>query len=188
MTDRSTQEIRDAEEDARPVIVPVADAKGVTLFIGNLPGALSADLLHRHGITTTLNVALNIDPAPLTLADGIEVRRQKVGLIDGAGNSPAHLLSAVLAMAGSLDQASPGKENYPPHRRGNVLVHCRGGRSRSATVIAAYLHLSDRDRFPDFDAVIADIRKRRNLGPDQPNDAMLKLGRDAITLGTGLTL
>lgn len=176
------------EEDRLAVLLPVCDGlgpHGATLFIGNRVAAEDPDLLYRHGITATMNLAVNIELPSLTLPDGTAVRRTHIGLIDGPGNRPQHLLAAVLALHGILGQASPGKAHYPPHRRGNLLVHCRGGRSRSATAIALYLHLACPDRFTDFESAIGHVRRVRGLESDQPQPAMLGLARDVMEIARG---
>ncbi|MEH0069231.1 hypothetical protein V6L77_01085 [Pannonibacter sp. Pt2-lr] len=72
-----------------------------------------------------MNLAVNVEMAPLALSDGTTIRRTHIGLIDGPGNAPQHLLAGVMALHGMLTQDSPGKPHYPPHRPGHVLVHCR---------------------------------------------------------------
>lgn len=163
--------------------MPVIDEvkpNGATIFIGNRVAAEDPYLLLEHGITATMNLAVNIELMPLALSDGTVIRRTHIGLIDGPGNRPQHLLSAVLALHGILGQESPGKGHYPLHRRGNVLVHCRGGRSRSATVVALYLRMAHPDRFPSFEDAIDHVRNVRGLATDQPQSAMLELARDVI--------
>lgn len=180
------------EEDRLPVLCEVASGlgpHGASLFIGNKVAADDPALLLAEGVTSTMNLAVNVEMAPLALSDGTTIRRTHIGLIDGPGNAPQHLLAGVMALHGMLTQDSPGKPHYPPHRRGHVLVHCRGGRSRSATVIALYLHLAVPERFPDFDTAINHVRQVRGLGTNQPQPAMLALARDALTrLSTGLRI
>ncbi|MFW5641963.1 MAG: protein phosphatase [Pseudomonadota bacterium] len=160
------------------MLVAVAPA----LFLGNAAAAADASLLHTHGVTQTLNLAVNADTPPLRLADGTEVRRAKVGLIDGPGNTVSHLAAAVLAIDGMLAQAAPGKPSYPPHRPGALLVHCRGGRSRSVTALALQLHLTDPSRFATLEAALRHLRERRGLGSDQPHPAMVDLAYRALPL------
>lgn len=171
------------EEDRVPVLLPIfpdIKATGKTLFIGNAVAANDAQLLLRNGVTSTMNLAVNIELPPLALGDGTVVRRTHIGLIDGAGNAPQHVLGAVLVLQGILNQQSPGKAHYPPHRAGNVLVHCRGGRSRSASVIALYLHLDWPQRFPTFNDALSHVRSCRGLDETQPQAAMLDLCRQAL--------
>lgn len=150
------------------------------LFIGNRVAADDAPLLLRHDITSTMNLAVNIELAPLALGDGTVVRRTHIGLIDGPGNQPQHLLGAVLTLHGLLGQDSPGKKSYPPHRKGNVLVHCRGGRSRSAGMLALYLCLVFPDDFPTLDEALAHIRSVRGLSTAYPLPAMIELAEAVL--------
>lgn len=190
----------EAEEDRLPVLVPVpvpvpsqvpttpaADATAaggapVSLFLGNQVAAADGALLLSRGITSTLNLAVNVEMAPLVLADGTRVRRSQVGLIDGPGNTPAHLLGAALVVAGILAQASPGKPHYPPHRPGGLLVHCRGGRSRSVATLALHLVLAHPAAFASLDEALAHLRRLRGLPAHQPTEALCALARAAHAL------
>jgi rhodanese-related sulfurtransferase len=161
----------EAEEDRRAVLVPVSPG----LFLGNASAARDPDLLAREGITQCLNLAVNLDMAPVGLADGTAIRHAKIGLIDGAGNHPLHLVAAALTIGAMREQSAPGKPSYPDHRPGHLLVHCRGGRSRSVAALALNLAWSDPVRFESPDAALHDLRKRRGLPETQPNAAMCKL-------------
>ncbi|MCX5577788.1 dual specificity protein phosphatase family protein [Kaistia terrae] len=181
--------LTDEQEDELPVLLPIAALCGphrVKLFIGNRIAADNAALLRSQDITSTMNLAVNVEMAPLALGDGTFIRRTHIGLIDGPGNTANHLLAAVLALDGILGQASPGKAHYPPHRAGNVLVHCRGGRSRSASVIALYLHLAQPAQFPSLDAALDHIRAIRKLDADQPAASMIALARTALESAQGM--
>jgi hypothetical protein len=167
-----------ADEDREPVLIGVAER----LFLGNQTAAESAPLLGRHGITQTLNLAVNIDSTPLTLADGTVVRRAKVGLIDGPGNDPLHLVAAVLSVAGMLAQVAPGKPSYPDHRPGGLLVHCRGGRSRSIATLALFLAWRQPEAYADLAAALDRLSALRGLGPEQPHRAMRELAAAAWPL------
>lgn len=183
MNHNDNRPVTEEEEDRLPVLLPVLadiDGAGKTLFIGNAVAANDADLLLRNGITSTMNLAVNIEMPPLALGDGSVVRRTHIGLIDGPGNIAHHLLGAVLVLHGIVNQKSPGKAHYPPHRAGNVLVHCRGGRSRSAGTIALYLHLARSERFPAFEDALLHVRSCRGLDDTQPQPAMLDLCRQAL--------
>lgn len=170
------------EEDSFSLIVPVFEktgAQNATLYIGNQVTANDALLLQQANITSTMNVAVNVYLAPLQLADGTHIRRTQVGLIDGHGNSLTHLLAAVFALDGILNQESPGKAHYPAHKYGNVLVHCRGGRSRSLAVLAIYLFWRHRDQFPNLEKAISHIRDLRQIDDHYPLPGMVKLAEAA---------
>jgi hypothetical protein len=166
------------EDRDDPVLIGVEER----LFLGNHAAAESAALLGRHGITQSLNTAVNIDPGPLTLADGTVVRRAKVGLIDGPGNDPLHLVAAALSIAGMLAQVAPGKPTYPDHRPGGLLVHCRGGRSRSIATLALFLAWKRPEAYSDLPAALDRLSALRGLGPDQPHRAMRELAAAAWPL------
>lgn len=167
----SARKAEEAREDRRSVMIPL----GGGLFLGNAVAANDPLGLIDAGITQTLNLAVNLDVPPLTLADGTAVRRAKIGLIDGPGNDPWHLVAAVLAIAGMMAQAAPGKPSYPDHRPGGLLVHCRGGRSRSVAALALYLSWTEPTRFADPDAALAFLREGRGLTSAHPGAAMLSL-------------
>lgn len=175
--------LTEEQEDKLAVLLPVLEetgSHGIKLFIGNKIAAEDPILLHDNNITSTMNLAVNIEIAPLILSDGIHVRRTHIGLIDGLGNAPEHLLAAVFAIRGIVEQESPGKLHYPAHRRGNLLVHCRGGRSRSATALALYLQMHHSDRFDSFEAAVDYVRQVRGLDQTQPQSAMLELATAAL--------
>ncbi len=158
-------------EDSRPLLWAVEHHVGpydATVFLGNGPAASDGELLAAQGITCALNVAVNLPLAPLTLPDGMLLRRSHVGLIDGRGNTAPHLLAAMLALAGLLTQDSPGKPSYPAHRPGNILVHCRGGRSRAVAVLALFLHLALTERYPTLKNAFDHLRAVRGLDGTQP--------------------
>ncbi|OKL45789.1 dual specificity protein phosphatase family protein [Pseudovibrio exalbescens] len=187
MSDNSLASPLSAEkqEDQTPVAIPVYHLKGyptLTLFIGNKIAANDPELLQREGITSTMNFAVNVEMLPLTLANGVAVRRTHIGLIDGNGNTAHHLLSGVLALAGIIGQASPGKDHYPPHKQGNVLIHCRGGRSRSVTILALYLHLCQSGDFPTFETALEHVRACRGLDQAYPLRPMIDLAHTALDL------
>ena len=168
-TDKAARAEAERREDATPVLVKVHPG----VFLGNLAAAVDAGTLARQGITQTLNLAVNADPPPLTLPDGTLVRRAKIGLIDGPGNHPVHLAAAVLAIEGMLAQTAPGKPSYGAHRPGPLLVHCRGGRSRSVVVTALWLARTDPRAWAEATEAVEMLRRLRTLGPEQPDAAML---------------
>nr|WP_272214589.1 hypothetical protein [Marinicella sp. W31]MDC2880215.1 hypothetical protein [Marinicella sp. W31] len=151
----------EAREDVRPLLYPVIEGFGPhrkTLYLGNLAAAEDSECLMDAAITETLNVSINIFPGPLILPDGVHVRRYQIGMIDGAGNSPYLMAAAVNTVQGLMSGYVPAKPHYPKHRNGHVLVHCRGGRSRSVTVIALWLSAFAGERFGSFRAALAHLR------------------------------
>ncbi|WP_319518343.1 dual specificity protein phosphatase [uncultured Martelella sp.] len=172
----------EAREDDRPLFYRVIEDFGPhrkSLFLGNLAAAEDADCLLEAGITETLNVSINMFPGPLELADGVHVRRYQIGMIDGAGNSPHLMAAAVQTIEGLMSGYVPAKPHYPKHRRGHVLVHCRGGRSRSVALIALWLSAFARHRFESFEAALAHLRALRGLDETYPLPPMLALA-DAV--------
>ena len=57
----------------------------------------------------------------------------------------------------------PKRATYPFADGGNILVNCRGGRSRSVSLVALFLHKQQPHLFPTLDAAVAHIREHREL-------------------------
>ncbi|MBN9887317.1 dual specificity protein phosphatase family protein [Salipiger abyssi] len=176
----------EAREDARPLLYRASETPGPglgALWLGNLPAAEDAQALHAHGITATLNLAMNIFPGPLSLPHGTQVRRYQIGMIDGAGNAPQTLAAAVQLIDGLAAGYTPGKPHYPAHRPGGLLVHCRGGRSRSVTVLALWLHLRRRESYPDLATALSHLRALRGMDDTYPLPPMLALAQEVLDRG-----
>src|SRR5690606_31916850 len=176
-------------ENEKSVAVPVhevthADGRKTMLYVGNQAAACDADTLLALNITSTLNVSVNIIVPAMQLADGTNVRRANVGLIDGNGNPASYLAGAVLTLHGLLNQASPGKTHYPAHRYGNVLVNCRGGRSRSVTVLGLYMHLTAPDQWPTLASAIDHIRALRGNAAHYPLQPMIDMAERLVDEGS----
>jgi hypothetical protein len=148
------------------------------LFIGDTDGARNIPLLKELGISTVVNCAVNLDinyvtepsvPATeaLCAAGTGAIRSYKLGLVDGDGNPETMMLAGYYLLHGAMFQELPEKASYPRRERGNVLVHCRGGRSRSVALVALYLHIQLPERFPALDDALAHIRRHRELQPDE---------------------
>lgn len=165
----------------RPVISFIAENLGpdrVSLFISGTEGARDVATLKELRITTVVNCALNLDinyadtithaPVPGKAAAGYApIKAYKVGLIDGPGNPSDMLLGAYFILESALDQTLPERASYPNRARGNVLVHCRAGRSRSVALAALYLHLNKPEIYPDLSDAISHVRVARELHPDE---------------------
>jgi hypothetical protein len=170
----TSQMLENSELPKLSLIYERHPAYGVNLFISGKEGASDLDLLHRNGITTVVNCAVNLDfnyvrqPQVVSDHEGSvygpgEIRYYKVGLIDGAGNPETQMVAAHYILRAALEQILPDKPSYPRRERGSVLINCRGGRSRSVAVVALFLHLTLPDEFPTLDAAISHIRVRREL-------------------------
>ncbi|MBD9375053.1 dual specificity protein phosphatase family protein [Rhizobium sp. ARZ01] len=171
----------DAPVYARPAISLIAEGLGphrATLYIGGSDGARDLGLLRRHGITTVVNCAVNLDinfvrsPSSATdgdlCADGFaDIRYYKLGMIDGEGSPDTMMLGAYYILDGALRQSMPKRATYPFQDGGNVLVNCRGGRSRSVSLVALFLHKQQPHLYPTLDDALAVIRERRELRPDE---------------------
>ncbi|MCP1315794.1 dual specificity protein phosphatase [Halomonas sp. 707D7] len=158
------------------LIEPLLPGRGVALYIGDSDAASSPALLEEHGITTVINCAVNLDidlvatgPAePGRLAHGAgQFRYYKIGMIDGPGNPHEQMLAAYFILRAALDQVMPDKPSYPLRDKGNVLVHCRGGRSRSVTLVSLFLHLEMPSRYPTLESAVAHVRQARKLHPNE---------------------
>ncbi len=181
MTDLTEEYEKLAPDYERPdisLIEPDLAPYGVSLFIGGREGTANLALLRDLGITTVVNCAVNFDlnlvqePDPAADPDSLPwghgaVRYYKLGLVDGAGNADTMMLAGYFLVRGALDQVLPNRPTYPMRERGNLLVNCRGGRSRSVALVALVLHRTMPGKYPDIDAALAHIRKARDLRPDE---------------------
>lgn len=149
----------------------------VDLYIGGREAASSPDLLERHGVKVVVNCAVNLDVNLVDTEQPVEegrvgsgpgvVRYYKLGLVDGAGNADTMLLAGYYLLRGALSQTFPDKPSYPRREKGNVLVNCRAGRSRSVSLVALFLHLEMPETYPSLASAIAHVREKRELHPDE---------------------
>lgn len=171
----------DAPVYARPAISLIASGIGPhksDLYIGGSDGARDLELLKHHGISVVVNCAINLDinwvrereaddGGDLRPSGYADIRYYKLGLIDGEGSPDTMMLGAYYILDGALRQAMPKRETYPFADGGNVLINCRGGRSRSVSLVALFLHKQQPELFPTLDAAVAHIREYRELRPDE---------------------
>ncbi len=165
-----------------------------SIFIGGAAAASDLGLLQKHDITIVVNCAINLDinyvSDPVEPAGGNRcphgvgpVRVFKLGLVDGHGNSEDMMFAAYLLLDGAICQVIPERRSYPRRAKGNVLVHCRGGRSRSTALVALYLHLNRPEIFPTLDRALAHVREKRGLHPDEwvtaPKSMLIESARSA---------
>ncbi|CAK9883866.1 MAG: Inositol-1-monophosphatase [Candidatus Erwinia impunctatus] len=167
---------------------------GVDIYIGGSEGVCDAALLAKHDIGIVINCAVNLDidwvidqsdTTPGNLRHGAAaIRYYKLGLVDGEGNAPEMLHAGYQLMRSALQQQLPDKPSYRNQRRGNILINCRGGRSRSVALVALFLHLECPQHYPSLDDAIALIREQRQLHPDEwfetPKPALISLAEYAI--------
>ena len=170
--------------------------RSVDLYIGDKIAAGDIDLLRAHGITSVLNTAVNVDfnyvnqqidahPGGNVLMFGHSpIRMAKVDMNDGPGNLPGRLLAAGHTVEGLLHQDSPKKASHPRHKPGNLLIHCRAGRSRSVIVAALYLHLKYPEKWPSFEQTLDFVRVQRAMPLEDyekvPTPAMMELARTVL--------
>jgi len=174
-----------------------------SIYIGGTEAARDVALLREHRIAIALNCAVNLDinyvnePNEAAVGDKCAhgtgpVRAFKLGLVDGPGNPETMMLAGFLLLDGAIRQELPEKRSYPRRGRGNVLVHCRGGRSRSTVLVALYLHLMRPGRYPDLDAAIAHVRDKRGLHPDEwdsaPKSVLIEAASHAADAARSLKL
>lgn len=149
-----------------------------TLFIGGTAAARDIALLRKHNIAIVINCAVNLDINyvinPNESSEGEKcahgtgpIRVFKLGLVDGAGNADSMMLAGYYLLDGAIRQTIPEKKSYPQRAAGNVLVHCRGGRSRSTALVSLYLHINNPAKFPSLDDAVDHVRAKRGLHPDE---------------------
>ncbi len=151
--------------------------RNIDLYIGGREAASSPELLKRHGIKVVVNCAVNLDinlvdankpPEEEQVVSGSGfLRYYKLGLVDDAGNADTMLLAGYYLLRGALDQSFPQRPSYPNRDKGNVLVNCRAGRSRSVAIVALFLHIELPDVYPTLASAIDHVRERRQLRPDE---------------------
>jgi len=148
---------------------------GVDLYVGDKRAAADPELLARHNIVMVLNCAVNLDINVVVDADPTAtvlpygpgfVRYYKLGIIDGPGNPATMMLAGYYQLAGLLEQIFPERPTYPRRETGNVLVLCRGGRSRSVALTSLYLHLAWTNRYPTLESAIDHVFTARGLHPE----------------------
>ena len=147
---------------------PYVQLEQAQIFVGSYLAAQRFDDLRANYVTGVLNVAYDVDDIPEGV-DGVKVHAPdpnrpspprpagfqpavlyhqqqfaKVGLIDGTGNPSGIMgLAAAVYMAEQLFCFPSADGACPPlvhgYPRGNLLIHCWSGGSRSVTVAALYV-------------------------------------------------
>lgn len=149
----------------------------VDLYIGGKEAVSTPDLLDAHNIKVIVNCAVNFDvnlvgddqkaeDGRVASGPGF-LRYYKLGLVDGPGNADTMFVAGYYLLRGALGQTFPDKPSYPRREKGNVLVNCRAGRSRSVSLVALFLHLEMPELYPTLASAIAHVREARQLHPDE---------------------
>lgn len=167
------------------------DPFGVSMFIGGSVGASNLELLKKNDITTVVNCAVNCDfnivpeiegntdTGHVTSGHGA-YRYYKIGMVDGHGNPATMMLAAYYLLRSAMLQELPDRPTYPHRTHGNILVNCRGGRSRSVSLVSLFLHKNMPDTYPTIDAAIEHVRIARKLHPDEWDSAPKTVMIDAV--------
>lgn len=130
----------------RSLIRTEADA---SLWLGNMEDAMDADALRRDGITHILNCASDV-PSPPHAHD---FQYMRLDLHDTVVAGPA--LAEVLQGGRALQFIEAGLVDG-----GGILVHCRLGRSRSASLVVAFLVAL---RGSSYEEALGEVKKKRWL-------------------------
>jgi len=149
----------------------------VDLYIGGREAVSTPALLEQHDIKIIVNCAVNFDVNLIGASQPVEdgrlasgpgfPRYYKLGLVDGPGNADTMLLAGYYLLRGALSQTFPEKPSYPHRDKGNVLVNCRAGRSRSVAIVSLFLHLEMPELYPTLATAIDHVRVKRELQPDE---------------------
>ena len=192
--ERDTSGSASVSYDTVSLIESGLEPDGCQIFIGGTAAARDIGLLRRHRIAIVVNCTINLDinyvldpeiPAKGdSCACGVgPLRVLKLGWVDGPGNTEDMILGGFYLLEGALRQTIPNRDTYPRWENGNVLVHCRGGRSRSTALVALFLHLERPEKFPTLDCALEHVREKRGLSPDEwhtaPKPVLVQAARRA---------
>ena len=166
------------------------------IFVGSWE-AVKKNTLLENRIMGVLNVAYDCDDIPPKNEEGkfhyfnMYYQLAKVGLIDGYGNNTSTMVAA-LYMADQLFTFPPHtpqpklENNYVPFNRGNLLIHCWDGGSRSITIAALYLYYKfgvqyKKEKFQTFeDAYTYVINKRAPHARNSLKPGTCQTARDVV--------
>ena len=135
------------------------DSVGADLFVGTAEDATDNPSLETHGITTIVSLT---HETPSPAIQSLTIR--SIPLIDGPQNSREQFTKAVKETVAALTAD------------GGVLVHCSAGASRSPTVAATALALSQDMKLEDALQQVAD-----NRDAVDPHEALLRQAAHVYT-------
>ena len=147
------------------------------IYVGDQHAAGDMYELQQYNISAILNVAWDLDIRypRFNYTGSIEddnehlnMQYNKVGLVDGTGNQPGMLISAMLALhqfltPRSLEEKDQGTYLQPVQ---NVLVHCHSGHSRSVTIAALYLYYTNPSIFTSYEQALLFVKVHRGVAKD----------------------
>lgn len=135
-----------------------------TLYLGSFNDVNGMSLLHNK-IKTVINLAKECDPI---LPKELNIKYYKYDFVD-----------SVMDFYDSFNHIIHIIQKRLEH--GSVLVHCKAGRSRSATIILAYLI---KTRSLDLFHAFIDVREKRGIFP-HPNFMRALMEYEKEIFGTG---
>ena len=149
---------------AQPYVYTEFTASQVTdnLYIGDFPSACNQEELTKLGITHIVTVIVGVDE--------MFPDKFKYKLVDVCDNSTTDLYKYFDDCSKFIDEAIKGG--------GKVYIHCMAGRSRSATILAAYLIY--KKKCTEDEAITIIKEKRDCVDPNPGFREQLKLYAEYI--------
>lgn len=139
---------------------PMTEIVPGRLYLGNMADANNIPLLHERGIKSIMSVC---QFAPKKAREQPFVRVH-VPLVDGPNEPEIFALAVALTARLLLASERP------------MLVHCRGGVSRSPAVLAAAMIIVD--GYGTFDKAVDKLAAKRSIV--NPHEALRKLAREYL--------
>ena len=142
------------------------------IWVGNQVAAADLSALAAANITGILNVAWDLDieyPASEYVGDvstdneHLRLEYNKVGLVDGQGNSLFQLAAAVFQLRQLVSKRTlePKDAHTFPNPPSAVLLHCHSGMSRSVTVMALYLFYTEPSKWTTYNDALKYVMDQR---------------------------
>ena len=142
------------------------------IWVGNQVAAADLSALAAANITGVLNVAWDLDieyPSSEYIGDvstdneHLRLEYNKVGLVDGEGNTLFQLAAAVFQLRQLVSKRTLEAKDADtfPNPPSAVLLHCHSGMSRSVTVMALYLHFTEPGKWASYDDTLKFVMDQR---------------------------